>query len=270
MPSPVTNEAFPKAVRIMVVEDVAFNLEIISLILAGRGWQVMAARSGEAALAILASDRNFQAILMDLGLPGIDGIQTTREIKSNPLTSAIPVLALTAEPAGEAQRILEAGFDGYLEKDFDPDRLAAELNRHLAPVEPAPGKSSPARPEEKAAGHLDFAALSAAYPNEATVRRMATAFFADANLELSRLAGALAAEDLAAVRAGCHGIMGAAAIFKAGNLGLAAAELATCARQGDKTRLAPAWRRVLAAHAALRQIVLARLDLPVPGFPPSP
>ncbi|MHB1015878.1 MAG: response regulator, partial [Desulfurivibrionaceae bacterium] len=111
MASPVPDDITQKVVRIMVVEDVDFNLDILTNILAERSWQAIAAASGEAALNILAQDTDFQVILMDLGLPGIDGMETTRRIKENPATCTIPVIALTAEACIEREQFLDAGFN---------------------------------------------------------------------------------------------------------------------------------------------------------------
>lgn len=261
MTSPVADDVAQKTLRIMVVEDVAFNLAILTDILAQRGWQVVAATSGEAALDILAQDRDFQIILMDIGLPGIDGVETTRRIKQNPACRAIPVIALTAETASERERLLAAGLDGYAEKNFDPDQLFAAIDKHLplACENRSQDASPPAPPAED--HDLDFGALLATYADENTLCRIAKAFFADTGKQILVLGEAMAANDQPQMLACCHSIRGSAAIFTARKLATAAKELDACVRQGKNNETEPAWHRVLAAHESLREAVTSRLNL---------
>jgi len=261
MHSPVANDVAQKDVRIMVVEDVAFNLTILTDILAERGWQTVTATSGEAALDILAQDTDFQIILMDIGLPGIDGVETTRRIKENPVCRAIPVIALTADTASERERLLAAGLDGYAEKNFDSDQLFAAIDKHLFP---ACGNQQRAEPALAASGEhldLDFKALLATYADEETLCRIAKAFFADTDKQVILLGTAMAAGDQAGILAGCHSLRGSSAIFTAKKLGAAAKELDALIRQGKKDEADSAWQKVLAAHESLRGFVTSRLNL---------
>lgn len=260
MVSPVADDVAQKAVRIMVVEDVAFNLAILTDILAERDYQTVPATSGEAALDILAQDTDFQIILMDIGLPGIDGVETTRKIKKKPACRTIPVIALTAETASERARFLAAGFDGYAEKNFDPDQLFAAIDQHLSPAcltrqEAGPASANPAEPSD-----LDFEALFATYADEETLCRMAKAFFADTDKQIILLGEAMATGNQAGILACCHSIVGASAIFTAKNLGAAAKALATCSRNGKIEEATSAWHRVLAAHESLHGTVTSRLS----------
>ena len=261
MVSPFADDNTRKTMRIMVVEDVAFNLTILTAILAERGWQTVAATSGEAALDILAQDSDFQIILMDIGLPGMDGVETTRRIKGNPACRGIPVIALTAETAAEQERLLAAGLDGYAEKNFDPDQLFAAMDKHL--LSATRGRQV-ARPASAASGEhpdLDFKALLATYTDEATLCRIAKAFFADADKQILLLGEAMAASDETGILACCHSLRGSSAIFTAKKLGAAAKELDACIRQGGKNEADFAWQRVLAAHESLRGSVTSRLSL---------
>lgn len=261
MTSPVADDGAQKTVKIMVVEDVDFNLTILADILAQRGWQVVAATSGEAALDILAKDCDFQIILMDIGLPGIDGIETTRRIKKNPAYRSIPVIALTAETAAERERLLAAGLDGYAEKNFDSDQLYAAIDRHLrSACENGQGTEPiPAAPTENA--DLDFEALLATYADENTICRIAKAFFADTGKQILILGEAMTAKDETQILACCHSIRGSSAIFTAKKLACAAKELDACVRQGKNIETESAWREVQAAHASVREAVTQRLNL---------
>lgn len=260
MVSPVADDVAQKVMRVMVVEDVDFNLNILTTILTERGWQVVAAGSGEAALAILAQDQNFQIILMDIGLPGIDGIEATRKIKNNPATRTIPVIALTAETATEEDRFLAAGLDGYTEKNFEPAQLFAAIEK-LCPAcgneqDPESSQKSPAEHKD-----LDFESLIATYTDEEIIARIAKAFFADTDKELFMLEKAMTQSDQATILACCHSLKGACALFTAQKLGTAATELDACIREGRTKEAATAWQKVQSAQKSLRDSVTNRLNL---------
>ena len=264
MYSPIPADPSQKNIRILIVEDVDFNLDILTAILAERGWQTIAATSGEAALDILAEDPDFQVIWMDIGLPGMDGLEATRRIKENPACHAIPVIALTAETAAERERFLAAGLDGYAEKNFDPDQLFAAIEKHLLPAGRKQQAAVAAAPASAISGEhpeLDFKALFATYADEALICRMAKAFFADTDKQIALLDEAMAVNDRAGVLACCHSLRGSSAIFTAKKLGMAAKELDVCIRQEKKKEADSAWHRVLAAHESLRAFVTSRLNL---------
>lgn len=260
MYSPVADGTSGKTARILVVEDVDFNQVILADILAERGWQSVTAASGEAALDLLAQDADFQIILMDIGLPGIDGLETTRKIKKNPATLAIPVIALTAETSTEGNRFLAAGLDGYVEKNFDPDLLAAEIERHLSPPAANPGPSGPGRTPERKQADLNFDTLLTIYPDPETRCRVAAAFFADTGRLITRLTEAVAADDRPGILACCHGIRGTASIFTARPLAEAAANLDSCIRH-EREEPTPALHRVLLAYDSLRETAKTRFGL---------
>ena len=261
MHSPAANDVAQKTVRIMVVEDVAFNLAILTDILAERGWQTVAATSGEAALDILAQDTDFQIILMDIGLPGIDGVETTRRIKENQACRAIPIIALTAETAVERERLLAAGFDEYAEKNFDPEQLFSAIEKHLFPACRNQQRAEPALAASGEHLDLDFKALLATYTDEKTLCRIAKAFFADTDKQIILLGKAMAADDQAGILACCHSLRGSSAIFTAKKLGEAAKKLDACVRQREKNEADSAWHKVLAAHESLRRVATSRLNL---------
>lgn len=257
----VADNTSRKKARILVVEDVDFNQVLLADILAERGWQSVGAASGEAALDLLARDADFQIILMDIGLPGIDGLETTLKIKENPATLAIPVIALTAETARECERFFAAGLDGYVEKNFDPDQLFAEIEKHLPHLhdgnqkQPRQVTSFDRNPTD-----LDLDTLLTLCPDQKTLGRMATAFFADTGRLIARLTEAMAAGDRQEVLACCHGIRGTASIFTARTLAEAAEDLDACIRHGKK-EADPALHRVLSAYESLRETVRTRFDL---------
>jgi CheY-like chemotaxis protein/anti-sigma regulatory factor (Ser/Thr protein kinase) len=129
---------------ILVVEDNAANLRLISELLRARGFTVLEAQNGEEALAKLRR-LTPQLILMDIQLPGIDGLACTREIRKDPKHASIPIVALTAHAMrGDEERAREAGCVGYITKPIHTAQFAGQIEALLQLVEPAgaPGSRS--------------------------------------------------------------------------------------------------------------------------------
>jgi CheY-like chemotaxis protein len=104
---------------VLLVEDNPMNLELATDLLEACGIEVISANTGEAAVK-LAQERKPNLILMDLSLPGMDGLQATAALKANPQTRSIPVVAVTAHAMkGDEQRALNAGCEGYITKPID-------------------------------------------------------------------------------------------------------------------------------------------------------
>jgi two-component system, cell cycle response regulator DivK len=120
------------AAKILLVEDNEMNRDMLSRRLQRRGYEVVTAVDGETGLALTRSDAP-ALVLMDMSLPGIDGWEATRQLKTDPATRAIPVIALTAHAmAGDREQALAAGCDGYIAKPINTRTLAAELAAQLA------------------------------------------------------------------------------------------------------------------------------------------
>ena len=113
--------------RILIVEDNDLNRDMLSRRLARRGFQIVAAADGAAGVEAAVRETP-DLVLMDMSLPVVDGWQATRMIKANPVTSAIPVMALTAHALKEdRERALEAGCDDFETKPVDLDRLLTKI-----------------------------------------------------------------------------------------------------------------------------------------------
>jgi two-component system cell cycle response regulator DivK len=105
--------------RILLVEDNPLNRELLETVLVRAGYEVLVAPDGESALAA-AHATHPDLILMDLELPGLDGLEATRRLKADPATRGIPILALTAYAMrGDEERARRAGCDGYLTKPIN-------------------------------------------------------------------------------------------------------------------------------------------------------
>ncbi len=105
--------------RILVVEDNEKNMKLFRDVLQAKGYETLEATTGEDAVD-LAAQHVPDLILMDAQLPGIDGVEALRQIRADERTASIPVVALTAQAmAGDRERFLESGFDGYISKPVD-------------------------------------------------------------------------------------------------------------------------------------------------------
>ena len=117
---------------ILVVDDHPANLKLCQIMLSVDGYEVHTAADAEEALAVLGAVRP-RLILMDLQLPGLDGLELTRRLKADPATREIVIVALTAYAMhGDEQKALDAGCDGYITKPIDTRVLATTVARYLA------------------------------------------------------------------------------------------------------------------------------------------
>jgi len=117
--------------KILLVEDNEMNRDMLSRRLKRKGHEVIIAVDGGEGVE-LASRTLPDIILMDMGLPVLDGWQATRKIKANAATAHIPVIALTAHAiAGDREKCIEAGCDDYDTKPVEFPRLLAKINTLL-------------------------------------------------------------------------------------------------------------------------------------------
>jgi two-component system cell cycle response regulator DivK len=118
--------------RVLVVEDNPANMTLATFLLESVGHTVLTARDAEAGLTA-ARDQQPDLILMDIQLPGMDGLQATAQLKQDETTRSIPVIALTAlAMKGDEARIRAAGCDGYIAKPLAYREFLATISAHLA------------------------------------------------------------------------------------------------------------------------------------------
>ena len=118
--------------RILIVEDNPLNLELVRDILTAEGYQVLEAVDGPAGVA-LASSETPELILMDLQLPGLDGLQATAQIRSDPRLRDVPIVAVTAHAMkGDDDRARAAGCDGFISKPIQVREFVAAVDRYLS------------------------------------------------------------------------------------------------------------------------------------------
>lgn len=120
--------------RILVVEDNDMNMQLVEYLLEEGGFDIVKAASGEEALSITrdAASTAPDLILMDIHLPGMDGLSVVRAMKADDRTKGVPILALTAHAMrGDKDRFLEAGCDGYISKPIDVKTFLSAIGQYL-------------------------------------------------------------------------------------------------------------------------------------------
>ena len=117
--------------RILYVEDNEPNFQLVQKILGFDGHEVVHASDGQTAVDE-AHKHHPDLVLMDLGLPGLDGYETARRMREEPALRSVPIAALTASVReADRERVRREGFQGFIEKPFRMDKLRKEVQRLL-------------------------------------------------------------------------------------------------------------------------------------------
>jgi len=117
--------------KILVIEDNEKNLKLVNFLLCKEGYDVLVATNAEDGIALTIAELP-DLILMDIQLPGIDGLEATRQLKAHTQTADIKIIALTAFAMdGDQQRIVDAGCDGYISKPIRYRIFLADIVRFL-------------------------------------------------------------------------------------------------------------------------------------------
>ena len=120
--------------RILLIEDNAQNRYLANFLLEARGWEMVHAEDGPTGVA-LAGQIDPVLILLDIQLPGMDGYAVAKALRSDPKQQAIPIVAVTSYAmAGDRERCLAAGCNGYIEKPIYPQTFAEEVERFIKGV----------------------------------------------------------------------------------------------------------------------------------------
>jgi two-component system, cell cycle response regulator DivK len=116
---------------ILLIEDNEQNRYLTTFLMENRGYAVVSAENGLLGLE-RAAKQKFDLILLDIQLPIMDGYQVAKALRDNPATRTIPIVAITSYAmAGDREKSLAAGCDGYIEKPINPETFVSEIERFL-------------------------------------------------------------------------------------------------------------------------------------------
>jgi len=243
---------------LLLVEDNAINQMVARRILESAGATVEVAGSGLEALATLeAPGKRFDAVLMDIQIPGMDGYETTRRLRERHRATALPVIAMTANALpSDRERCLAAGMNDHIGKPLDVARMMEVILRHVGARLPV----SEALPE------LELSAAKArCVGNDGLLRQVMEEFIRQFSGEPEILARQLAGGDLSAIARKAHDLKGVAGNIGAVGLARQATLLHTAVRQGDADLARATGREV----CRLLTIVLASCVRWLAGPPPD-
>jgi signal transduction histidine kinase/HPt (histidine-containing phosphotransfer) domain-containing protein len=258
-PAAAERETSVRPLRILVAEDNTVNQDVARGLLERRGHRVDIVGDGRAAVAAVAA-ACYDVVLMDVHMPGVDGIEATRQIRQLPGDrGAVPIIALSASAMrAETEACLAAGMNDHLPKPIDPVELAAVLARHAGVAPPPPAPEVPG----SAAALVDESYLELLVKSlgSAKVQELLGAFEVHARPLRDQLGQACATGDVRPVRAAAHGLHGMAA-----NLGLSGVADATAALEAACTQGAVGTAlRLCADVEAAMEATLRRLhDAPI-------
>ncbi len=242
---PAETASAARGARVLVVEDNEINQQVAREILEGAGLIVTLANHGGEALEAVERDR-FDAVLMDIQMPVMDGYQTTRRLRQDVRFRNLPIIAMTAHAmAGDRERSLAAGMNDHVTKPIDPEELFSVLARWIEPGEreltPPPAEEQVVPPSEEEPwpdlpGIDVQAGLARIGGNRRLYRKLLLKFrdnHQDATGEIRR---AIAASDLQEAKRLAHTIKGVSGNVAASGLLAAAKDLDEALAAGDPER----------------------------------
>ncbi|MBF0498327.1 MAG: response regulator [Deltaproteobacteria bacterium] len=237
-----------KGAQVLVVEDNEINRQVATEILEGAGFVVSVAANGREALEMVAgSDGLFDAVLMDLQMPEMDGYTATSMIRQDLNQPDLPIIAMTAHALhSERQKCLDAGMNDHVAKPVDPDNLISTLLKWLKPNQERPRLTDDQRVSSRAEGSsalpdtlpgLDIsAALKRLRGNRHLLNKLLREFHHDYLDVVDGINQAMVAGEEETARRTVHTLKGVAGNLSAKDLFDAAQALESAIRQGKKTQ----------------------------------
>ncbi|MDR6213705.1 PAS domain S-box protein [Paracidovorax wautersii] len=269
--------------RVLAVDDVPANLELLQISLQRGGHKVTLAASGAQALAAFLQQR-FDVVLMDLQMPDMDGLETTRRLRGiehAEQRQATPIVALSASVLEQDRRNARAaGMDGFATKPVDSLRLMAEIARvigvrgeaRLAGAYAGEGADDPAPPQPAPAQAIDWERGLRLWSQARYLREAIERFLQDAEPMVAALRSALDAADWGALAAGAHRLRGATANLALAGMEDQALRLERSAGRGDPDGVRQALEALAPALAAVRAALVhpQAPDAQLRGTTPAP
>jgi TMAO reductase system sensor TorS len=225
--------------RILLAEDNVVNQRVALSILEKLGYSADAVGNGAEAVNALKMVE-YDAILMDVQMPEMDGLEATRQIRNSEFgIRNIPIIAMTAHAMkGDRERCLEAGMDDYVSKPIQPQELQEAIERQIAGFAEAESPESPAREQKDRTIFARSELLDRLDGDEELLSELLQVFTQEFPVQLEQLRQAVAENDLSLVKRYSHTIKGSSANMGAQALSAAATDVETAGKTGklDKVR----------------------------------
>ncbi|MCL4524071.1 MAG: response regulator [Acidobacteria bacterium] len=222
-----------RPLRVLVAEDQSANRMLVARILERRGHSAVCVQDGIEALSAL-KEQPFDAVLMDVQMPRMDGLATTRAIRRKEKSSGehLRIVAMTAHAMkGDRERCLKAGMDAYVGKPIRPEEMLQALEQSAAPLAPATPPDSPAAAAD---APFDQAELLRRTGGDAELlRRLVEIVSFDSAEMFAKLRQAVAQQDAKALFTSAHALKGTLATLAARRAAGTALEVESMARAGD-------------------------------------
>ena len=259
-----------QGMRILVAEDNPTNQEIALAILEDAGITAEIAKNGKEAVEAVQK-KQFDAILMDIQMPEMDGYEATRTMRQDSRFKSLPIIAMTAHAMkGDEEKCLKAGMDGYISKPINQDRLFCTIWKSIKHQKRKESSKEPenrynetdrAKAVRKEAANLPSKvpginiqeALNALNIDPDIFKRILSGFRRNNKGTMNKIRAAAAQNDWKSIRLMAHNLKGSAANIRAGDLQTAAQELETASRQAVDMTPAPDFIEKL--NAALTQVL---------------
>ncbi|WP_374439192.1 PAS domain-containing hybrid sensor histidine kinase/response regulator [Pseudomonas panipatensis] len=231
--------------RLLVVEDNALNRQVAAELLAGEGASVLLAEGGlEGVRQVMQAEPPLDAVLMDMQMPDIDGLEATRRIRADSRFAELPIVAMTANASlADRQACLDAGMNDHLAKPIDKEQLVGRLLNQFGipqspadPAQAANGAATLVEPRDSILGRFGG--------DLRLVHRVLKSFAPEMQQHFARLEALIDSADLRALGATLHTIKGSAGTMGARQLAARAATLEADLAQCDASQPAEALGRV--------------------------
>jgi CheY-like chemotaxis protein len=244
-----------RGANVLLVEDNEINQQVAREILEGAGLNVALAADGQEGVNAV-KENNYDAVLMDVQMPVMDGYTATREIRKDKSFKDLPIIAMTAHAmAGDENKSLEAGMNGHVTKPIDPDQLFSTLQKWIKPSEKRVQVQQPEIPVEQSEPDKTVLAedelpeylpgfdladgLRRLQKNKRLYRKLLLSFATDYNAVANEIRQALDAEDFDQAHSLVHNLKGLAGNLAATELQAAAVNLEKLVK-GVETKTPPA------------------------------
>jgi PAS domain S-box-containing protein len=256
--TPLQNEAHADLtdLHVLLVEDNKFNQQLANALLVRAGVEVGIADDGFDALQALQQER-FDAVLMDMQMPKMDGLEATRQIRENPALADLPIIAMTANAmAGDRERCLAAGMNDYISKPLHYQTLYATLARWTHREAPPDGQTAEVQYTRDALPVLDTDHAMVRMGGEGIYLSMLGKFIPSQGQVVESIQDALAVNDLEAAERLVHSLKGIAATIGAVSLTESVSQL----EQAIKAEDVKEYPQLIEATSNKLRLVLASIE----------